>query len=1203
MFTNDENRQREASLFSARNRIEFPTPNEISAFIERLWGPVAQLSESDRLFAAVCALMLITGKGPEEALCVSWTSLEGEHVNLTDNLYVTVYHLPQGAAQSPDSARFHPVDQRLALPIPSFIASAFKASGALGKTEVGCLSQWSPISWPILWHRLEALLPGQLLPRRRGQSFFSYWLSMALTAHSDKEVAFGVTQHAGFSSQHHLYYPTLEKKWVVTAWCGAMSAIFGTPLSPPDTVSGYVGSPIFIQSNIVSLAIERGYQRFPVGSDWRRFPKPKLMEYYNTIVLELWVALASNFALRRLSNEVNATLLSATQVPLVKVLDKQVDKKHPERYLPMSTVTRALIKHHQLVSQFMAKRWHIGVPSDGLYYVAPDSEQVSPLSREHINQGLFDGEAVPINVFRHAIASLMRTYQAGPLATALLGHRPDKVVLPNPDILHSTASGELEVVIQTIQQQEFGLKQRGDGQRTAPKHHADLKYLVLKERWEEALTLHLALTGTPVLLNALANHGGLVIREAGFHFLQCGPSFKDYLSDEQVALLGKVCPTRLRQVARKAQQRQQAPDWQGDAINEAVRAHVQAYTNESNTIDIDCLTSLFSDLPALPPKLVEGLFSLPKQRLASERAMKRLIDTLDANHHSSPESVLYAHLLDLFTLNAEDYPTLPELLDAVQCQHDTVEVAIYRYMSRQMQSRREGRKRQIAGRTWQTEYSKVYRRLLRLMADETEVSQLSPPEVAKYHKGLNEEMDKVSLDESTRQSMAYAIKGVFAFLGDGTYCPDSPRGQKPSAMAKTLLWPHQYQTLLAWIANDAPLNDVERVLYACALIVMYKGGLRPNELSLLSPKHILGKGQELYVTSVASGRTKTLKSNRLIFIDHDLTEQERQLLEQWFHLSAQAKHVGSNALCNLSNVNVPRLNGWLKMVTNNPALSLYALRRSYANFHYLLMMGVHIPVVQAYFGQSALNEVREKLAMLWCLTDYEEEALLRALSLSMGHVHVATTMHSYICTLGWVRLYHAARSPSLSERCISQLLGIPHTTYRDRKRAHPAGIALGTHPVPVTRTSVTSTTFPSLAVTPEPSRVLQARALDWLTKIDAPDAQRFWRCLQKKALTVGLTLSQLQRALNSQDLYVWLAQLEACSSDEQQRIYHDWLSLVQSKAKLDGPLKEPKFIEILRTLGWEYRVKARKYVKVGQSRNRNALIATALLVMHERPDW
>lgn len=1183
----DENRIRPEFVFANHNLFTYPTRDEERAFQQHLWHSVESKPEREQCFIVGCALMLLTGRGPNESLCLSWEAQADEHINLSTERYVKKYLLPSGAAKPIRSSFLYDTDQHLELPIPAFISRILRNCSQLKNRQHFCLSELLPPSWPTLWQKLYDLMPKQLLPKRRGHAFFHCWLSMALTELSDKEVAFALTGHSGFSSQHHLYYVTLEKQQLINVWSDAMTRIFGQLLHVPEDVVGYVGSPLLIRPRMVAEHFSSHYETFPVNERWQGYSKAKLIDCFNAITIEAYVALATNFALRRPAPEVLESVLSDTNKPWVTILDKNVDKLHPERNLPMSNITRAVVMQLSEIREFLRARWHIDIPQKGLFLLEPLTKQARPLSRVDINAVLFDGEHLPSNVFRHAMASLLRIHNAGRWGVTLLGHRPDKAHLPNKDILASCAEPNMIAAIEHIQRNEFGLQHRA-ANSSIPLSQM-LPILVKQARWEDALALQLAFSLPRPILNKLTQYTAHIESRQGFHHLIVNDSFLDFLTDEQLALFNQVPSSRWQAAAKRAKSYALSP--QQTSIGDRMWAHVQAYSSTNNFLSEACLTSWFSELPPLLPNQLKQYQSIIHKPMApSLKRIKLLVDKLASHQHTAPEQIFQQHLLSIFSVINNRPNSTAELLNLVDIQLNNIEGAIYHYMYKKMVARKRNYARNIAGNTWRTEYGKVYKRMIDLMGSETNVSLLSEDILSAYYQKMQQCILTDGLNIQTKESMQAAIRGIFTCLGDENFQLPSGAKSKVKPQNKELVWPHQYRRLLHWITLQTSLGEADHLLYTCAAILMYKGGLRPNELCLLTADSISSSGETIRITSQNGYRAKSVKGNRVVMMAHNLTDVEQNQLQQL--RSLLQKTVGLPPL--FARVNVELLSFGLKTLTGNSNLSAYALRRSYANFHYLVVMDVHLPVLEVYFGRSIVI-ARAQLVADWCLRGYEDEAILKALSVSLGHANIATTMKYYICTLPIVRFYHNSQAQCLSQRTIAALLTIPLSTYRARVKTHPSGFPVGSlkildtrHHSPLVTPLISSSTY---------NDTLVSQALGWLVKLTNSKEMDFRQALEREARCVGLNLKQTEFLLAKTPTHQWLTFLERLPNSTRSQIYEQWLSRVQPRGRLREPVRVIEFVQFMQALGWEYRVSAGKYVQIGQMKNRNGHIAAALCVM------
>lgn len=529
------------------------------------------------------------------------------------------------------------------------------------------------------------------------------------------------------------------------------------------------------------------------------------------------------------------------------------------------------------------------------------------------------------------------------------------------------------------------------------------------------------------------------------------------------------------------------------------------------------------------------------------------------------------------------------LLSLIKTGYDSVEITIYSYMLNQMRKREAKSQRNIAPSTWSTENSKVFKTLLGAVNDDVEVSLLTFDEVESYRDKFYNEV-KDSNTQETIDSMSYTVNGVFSLMGSEPCCYYGDNNVERKSTDKHLVWSYQYKLVLTAIA-ESDLSHQQKIIYRAAVVLMYKAGVRPAELQLITKGDILDC---LRIASKYQARTKTRAGNRVVHFSGMLSEEEQGILQQ----------VGDSPVKKRSDspfqiVDLHWISHTLKAVTNNHEVSPYCLRYSFANFHYLLLMGVHLPMVQGYFERKDLTATLEELKSLWTIKRYENEAILKALSLTLGHKDVSTTMNYYICTLPLVRLYYCLKMPLLSGRQLAKQLQLPVSSYHQNKKRNTnnVGLEIGTHPIPFV-----SVQPELISVHWQPNQ--EASELDsmnikiqaWQTLLSNKQA-RGYAVLKKEVGNYGVTMKLLSQALKQETTRKLLEHFSKLSECERQEIYEEWLSKCSSKVSLSSRLTSAGFIAARDALNLEFRVKDRIYVTEGKVVSLNKNIAAALLII------
>ncbi len=1186
----DENRERESFSWSTKVPYTYLTNAEKAALKQCLNQMLNSEIEEDRIFAVGLILMTLATEKPGSRLVCSWIPREGEYIDLKRNIYFKEFCLPDNAAKPIDTHLCHEVkSQIIEVPIPPKLAEAVMHIEKFGQRDDFKLGELLPDSTPLIWKKLNRLMPDKLLKRRKGLSSFYAWIATEISELGDKSLAYALTRFESFSSKHATYYPTYRKCHVIQIMCDAQESMFGFPVERPEYVDGYVGSHLYLQDWVLRDWLEQFYQEFPIEDNWRSYDKAKLERYRNHYAYVVWITLASNFALRYHSTHVVTPLLNEELNGLVKILDKDVSKDHPERYLPATEITKGVVRHFCEIDRLIAKRFGLQLKEHQLTLINLKQMHVESVTTERINNEVFGGTPFPSNMIRHFMASKMKERGAGQWVQILLGHRPDVIHLPHPDILFSPAGGELEQEIEAIQSKVIGLRIKPGKLRSVSGAKELLKIMVTK--YGDELSTMWAMTKTQDVLYRISVHGARLAKQGGVNIFINDTHFLDFATDEDVAFTQFMSEQAVACAAKQALKIAKQNRSLQIHANEHHRAHIEHYSHACNYLSKACLASLM--MPTQQSEFIQSVHcasrALIKSPSQSPERMKRLIAKL-SKPHSKPINILEAHLIHEFGLSENKGEPVEMLLSLIQSVHDSAEITIYSYMLDKMQKREKMHQRKnIAQTTWATEHSKVYQPLLKMINQGIEISQLIVDEVKRYRDELYQ-MVKTTNEKETIKSMEYIIDGIFALMGSEPCYFGVHSKVKLKPTEKNLVWPFQYKLTLNAIA-ESDLSLKQQVIYRAAVTLMYKAGVRPAELPLITKRDILDC---LRIASNYYARTKTRSGNRVVHFSVTLSEDEKAILQQVFDIPDPES---SDSLFN--EVDYRWISHTLKSVTNNHEVSPYCLRYSFANFHYLLLMGVHLPIVQEYFERKDLAFTLAELKSLWTIRGYENEAMLKALSLSLGHKDIATTMNYYICTLPLVRLYYRLKMPLLSGRESAKQLGMPVTTYHQNKKRNDknVGLAIGTHVIPFVTTRpdlITVYWAPCKAVSKCESMNIKIQV--WQNLLNDKKSRKY-AVLKKEARNYGLTVKELVSALKQEITYRLLEHFSQLPQCEQQEIYEEWLSKCNPKASLTSSLSSKGFIKVRNALSLEFRVKDRKYVRQEASVSLNKNIAAALLIV------
>lgn len=1186
----DENWVREHYANSTKVVFTYPTVGEKKAIRNALWR-LDSLDHETTLLGIGVLLMMLSGEGPQSELICSWGSREGDHIDLARNVYVTEFYLPDDAANPIDADYFHEVkSQRLEIPFSAEVSKALRNSEKFGRCDSFELGELLPLSIEHLWARLYKLIPDYLMKNRKGLSFFHAWHAVDISERCDKDMAFALTQFKHFSSNHATYYPTYSKERVIQIMCDVQEAMFGLPIERPEYVDGYVGSHVYLKDWVLIYWLNSFYHEFPAEQPWRSYDKAKLERYRNKYVYVVWIALASNFSLRYCSGRVVNPLLNEELGELVKILDKNVNKEHPERYLPSTSITRAIVRHFREVDQVIKRRFSFPQKEHELNLIDLENRSLEPISNQHVNDELFAGINAPINAIRHFMDSKMKERGVGPWVQTLMGHRPDSVSLPNVDILFSPAGGEMAKEIEAIQSEIIGLLP--PNMRSFPTDSDKIRYQKLLTKGLSELSAIWATTKSEDVLKSLSKHGASLKKQGSFNCLVNDNGFLDFASDEEVAFIRSRSTEELAKMAKFALKERNKAKFVSIGDNEHFRHHIEHYSKACNYLSNKCLASLFQ--PTSNNSIRRIYSPLKWNAMSPERSgirVKKLISRLK-HRKNSPIKLLRRHLTEEFCLKDHDSLDIDTLLNLIQSGFDNAEITVYRFMLKKMREREtRPRRRSVAASTWSTECSKVYLRFLKVMGQFSEVSHLSLEEIRGYRNSLYE-MINTSLKQETIGSMDYIINGLFSSFGSEPFKFYSSGKVSRKPTEKHLIWPFEYLQVLNTIAVSDLLLE-EKIISRAAVVLMYKAGVRPHELNLIMQTDIL---DSLRVVSNPKSRTKSEAGNRVIHYQVTLTGDDKAILNELCKIPA--KHVGD---CMFNKLDLPWISHILKSVTSNSDVSPYCLRYSFANFHYLLIMRVNLPILSDYFGCKNLACKYEELTALWTIKGYEKEAILKALSRTMGHANIATTMNSYICTVPLVRLYYRLNRAFLSNRKIAKLLAIPPTTYafNKRKNEKTMGLSIGTHYVSDinTRPLLVEVKLNDSSSAMDVSLNAKIVALQCLLNGKESNARV---AVIKEARLYGLTVKSLAIALKQDTTYQMSVLLHELSTEARQQVYEEWLSKCSSNAQLASRLSSKGFIRLRDVLSLDYRLKERKYVFRGKRVGLNKNIAAALLVVHSK---
>jgi len=587
----DENRERENYSWSTKIPFTYLSGSERAELTSCFSEMLSSLLEDVRGFTVGLILMILSAGDPTSKLVCSWVPRKGEYIDLEKNIYFMEFYLPDDAAKPIDTTLCHKIEsQIIPVPISPRLSKTLKQIEKFAERKDFQLGELLPPNVTFIWKKLNKLLPEKLLKNRKGLSSFYSWFACEIAERGDKNLAYSLTCFESFSSQHATYYPTYQKNEIVTIMCDVQESIFGLPVGRPEYVSGYVGSHLYLKDRVLNNWLEDFYKEFPIEENWRRYDKTKLERYRNCYVYVVWIALASNFALRYSSLGVVTPLLNQKFDDLVKILDKEVNKAHPERYLPPTLITKEVVRHFCEIDKWIEKRFGLSLKEHQLTMVNLKQKDAELVTTEHINQVLFQGVQFQSNIIRHYMSSKMRERGNGALATILMGHRPDIVALPNPDILFSAAGGELKEEIEAIQSEVIGL--RIELARSRPSQTVKAQYDAMVAKNCDELSTLWAITKPQDTLSRIGVDGARVEKYGGLNAFLHDKNFIDFATDADVALTQRLSKQEIASSAKQALKLAKQNRGLQVVASAHHRTHVERYSHACNYLSEACLASL-----------------------------------------------------------------------------------------------------------------------------------------------------------------------------------------------------------------------------------------------------------------------------------------------------------------------------------------------------------------------------------------------------------------------------------------------------------------------------------------------------------------------------------------------------------------------------------------------------------------------------------
>lgn len=246
----------------------------------------------------------------------------------------------------------------------------------------------------------------------------------------------------------------------------------------------------------------------------------------------------------------------------------------------------------------------------------------------------------------------------------------------------------------------------------------------------------------------------------------------------------------------------------------------------------------------------------------------------------------------------------------------------------------------------------------------------------------------------------------------------------------------EYQAALTLLANDKELDEYNRNINQIILILCYRGGLRTGEACFLHTDDIDIYDWIIHVRSCYLHRLKTRTSNRRVPVSLLLSNDEKALIKA--HIETVKQYYPDNESAwlfsdktNLHSakslqVNLDRTREALRLVSGDNTLKLKHARHSFANYLMLAMNNSFYSSsinqeIKAWARTTDLDLLSNKLKNMLIGNTFENEKVMHAIALIMGHISPETTLKNYIHTLD---IFSAAEN----EKCIYQTVPIVELT-------------------------------------------------------------------------------------------------------------------------------------------------------------------------------
>lgn len=1052
----DENRKKrnEVPLKSYFNNLQNCEMEHILSFLE--YALCIHALENDRILGLGLSILVITSCHPKdfEEFMIYKNAESRLGICLKRGIWRRKDFRPKNAFEIPDElTHIYECNQHIIeLPVPdSIIEAGIRILDESDRSEFS-LSELLPSTAKRLWDRIKShTTEYDVISQRHGWESLRLPIFKQLELNSDRDIASLILAHTEWSSSHHQYYISNLISQSINIWCDSIDQLFmgrlGNIVRPNDNSNSYHGSECMVKLKFMHdehIKIEN-----EISILWKNRYKIDNLNILHLLKLASCITsaiLSSNFSIREMS-EINLPkyIFNAKPGDIINIIDKRVCKKHKSRKIALTNFSYCAIKKYKVIYEFVNRKLKIKPKKlSNIGYYNEKNEWIIIGSNNMLKE-LYSVK-LKGNIYRQMNAGFFRKIGIGDYAVAHLGHESDTYRIDSEFCLLSPS--HYQEHIEQIQTELLRLPKLPNSFKENENSVYDIDGMVNEEKYSDliGILLQINLPNNIDINSAVtAIEGDYPIKKLGsFSYIELDNEIHWYLNDEWIVLIQAYRNSKIKVKIESVKYDTRIAKIISNQTCEYknLKNHFKILLDECTTLHESYLKTIFS--PELDTINVKETQIIKINRINGKISLDELYHLLKLENGKKNQLRVFCKYLSnrLRIDNSED---VDELLNVAQCELPILDVYVLRTLSYLIQHTR--RSHGVVGnsikRYWSFFVPKIYEYFnnfdIEDVMDDTEYH-YNHFKTIFYKKNFINRDNFFDSDE-VRDSDFIRIINEFFKLLDPSIKFDRSKKSRKKPIAH-IISERQFQALIKSIDEQYHLDEFSKINLKGFYILLFRFGLRTSEaLNVLDSNFDLDRGF-IYLHSTKKNRLKSSSSNRFLYIEDFLSPNELSILE--------------NCIINnqkfTDDIDVDYARKLLKKALNNKELRLHDLRHSYANYTYLMLLGVDLIFVREYFNCVDINQYRRTFVNRHInRKDSDERTLFKdvlyCLSKNLGHKSPMTTFHSYIHCIDIAHFYHSFDNKILSKKQIAALGSISNSnTYikrikRNQKRGYLTGLS------------------------------------------------------------------------------------------------------------------------------------------------------------------